>query len=345
MRKGFALFVGILALVAVSFVSAGGSAETKSAVKNTKGPWTIGYDIYFLGNSWSVQLAAEFKAEAAKNKDMIKNVVYTESEGQADKQISNIQDMIAQGVDAIILTPNSPSALAPVVEKAMQSGIVVVLCAAKVNTDQYTSLVTVNDYDFGKVGAEWLAKQLDGKGKIVMLNGIPGISVNEERIQGAKDVFAQYPGIQIVGSASADWDYAKAKTAMANLLQANPEIDGVYSQGGAMTLGAIEAFQAANRKLVPMTGEDNNGFLKEWQKLLPQGFTSIAVSKPTWLSAMSLDIALKALAGEKVTKDNILPPPVITNANLAEFVKPNLPDSFWAHTRLTDDQVNQLFSK
>ena len=307
--------------------------------------WTIGYDTYFVGNTWSVQLAEEFKAAAARNSDQIANVVYTESEGRVDKQINNIEDMIAKGVDAIILTPNSPSALAPVVEDAMNAGIKVILCAAKVDTENYTSLVTVNDTEFGKVGAEWLAKKLGGTGKIIMLNGIPGISVNEERVQGAMSVFKQYPGIEIVGQAAADWDYAKAKTAVSNLLAANPQIDGVWSQGGAMTLGAIEAFQAANRPLVPMTGEDNNGFLKKWAELKPQGFESIAVSKPTWLSAEALKIALEALDGKQVTKNNIIPPPVITNDNLDQYVRPDLPDSFWTQTRLTDAQIQQLFNR
>ena len=345
MKKKTLLVVGVLLLASAAFVFAGGSSEKGAMGKNTKGPWTIGYDIYFLGNSWSVQLAEEFKAAAELHKDQIKNLVITESGGSADKEISNIEDMIAQKVDAIILTPDSPSALAPVCEKAMKAGIVVVLCAAKINGDQYTSLVTVDDTEFGKAGAEWLAKKLNGTGKIVALNGIPGISVNEERFQGAKDVFAKYPGIQIVGAAAANWDYAKAKTAMSDLLQANPTIDGVWSQGGAMTLGAIEAFQAANRPLVPMTAEDNNGFLKVWAKLKPQGFESIAVSKPTWLSARSLEIALDALSGKTVQKDIILPPPVITNDTVDKFVRPDLPDSFWTQSRLSDQQVQKLFSK
>jgi ribose transport system substrate-binding protein len=343
MKKRTFLVVAALLLASACFVFAGGSSE--KVAKNTKGPWTIGYDVYFVGNSWSVQLAEEFKAAAERHKDQIKSVVITEAGGSADKQISNIEDMIAQKVDAIIVTPLSPSALAPVCAEAMKAGIVVILNAAKISSDQYTSLVTVDDTEFGKAGAEWLAKKLGGKGKIVVLNGIPGISVSEERFQGAKEVFAKYPGIEIVGTAAADWDYAKAKTAMANLLQANPVIDGVWSQGGAMTLGAIEAFQAANRPLVPMTGEDNNGFLKVWAKLKQQGFESIAVSKPTWLAAKSLDVALDALAGKQVQKDIILPPPVITNDNLDQYVKPDLPDSFWTQTRLTDAQIQKLFSK
>ncbi|MGA2765451.1 MAG: ABC transporter substrate-binding protein [Spirochaetia bacterium] len=345
MKKRSLLVVLVLVFASVAFVFAAGSSEKGTAAKNTKGPWTIGYDIYYLGNSWSVQLAEEFKAAAELHKDQIKNLILTESGGSADKEIANIEDMIAQKVDAVILSPASPGALAPVCEKAMKAGIVVVLCASKINTGAYTSLVTVDDTEFGKVGAEWLAKKLNGKGKIVALNGIPGYSTNEERFAGAKSVFAKYPGIQIVGAASADWDYAKAKTVMSDLLQANPVIDGVWSQGGAMTLGAIEAFQAANRPLVPMTGEDNNGLLKVWAKLKPQGFETVALSKPTWLSARSLEVALDALAGKTVKKDEVIPPPQVTNDTLDKFVRPDLPDSFWTQTRLSDAQIQKLFSK
>jgi ribose transport system substrate-binding protein len=345
MKKKTLLALTVLLLVSAAFIFAAGSSEKGPAGKNTKGPWTIGYDIYFLGNSWSVQTAEEFKGAAERHKDQIKNLIITESGGSADKEISNIEDMIAQKVDAIIVSPLSPSALAPVCERAMKAGIVVLLFGAKISSDQYTSLVTVDDYEFGKVGAEWLAKKLNGKGKIVALNGMAGISTNEERFQGAKDVFAKYPGIQIVGAVTADWDYAKAKTAMSDLLQANPTIDGVWSQGGAMTLGAMEAFQAANRPLVPMTGEDNNGLLKVWVKLKPQGFETIAVSKPTWLAARSLEVALSALSGKTVQKDNVLPPPLITNDTVDKFVRPDLPDSFWTQTLLSDQQIQKLFSK
>ena len=112
-----------------------------------------------------------------------------------------------------------------------------------------------------------------------------------------------------------------------------------------MTLGAIEAFQAANRPLVPMTGEDNNGLLKVWAKLKPQGFETVALSKPTWLSARSLEVALDALAGKTVKKDEVIPPPQVTNDTLDKFVRPDLPDSFWTQTRLSDAQIQKLFSK
>ncbi|MDR3373334.1 MAG: ABC transporter substrate-binding protein [Ancalomicrobiaceae bacterium] len=302
----------------------------------------IGYDIYFGGNSWSVQLYKEFQAEAERQSAKV-DVTYTESELKADKQVANVEDLITKGVDAIILTPISPTAVIPVLKKAEAKHIKVVLLASKIKSQDYDALVTVDDVDFGKAGAEWLAKTLSGKGKIIALNGIAGISASDDRWAGAQDVFKKFPGIKVVGAIEASWDYAKAKVAVSNLLAANPEIDGIWSQGGGMTLGAIDAFQAAQRPLVPMTAEDNNGYLKRWAALKAGGFKSIAPSKPTWLGSEALLITLKLLNKESVPKDTVLPVPMITEDTLGKFVRADLSDSFWANTRLSDDQVRATF--
>jgi ribose transport system substrate-binding protein len=352
MKKGlFSGLVLVLAMVLVLSACSSGSKEVATVKKDdtkqaaTKAKYKIGYDIYFAGNSWSVQLYNEFKSEVKRNQDKIEDVIYVESEGKVDKQIANLEDLITKGVDVIITTPNSPTALVPVLKKAQDKGIKVVLLAAKSESDFYDALITVDDYDFGKAGAEWLAKQLNGKGNIIALNGIAGISVSDERWKGAKDVFDKYPDIKVVASANADWDYAKAKLEVSNILSANPQIDGVWSQGGGMTLGAIESFESANRPLVPMTSEDNNGFLKKWKALGSSKFKSIAIAKPTWLGAEALKIALDLLDGKTVVKDQILPVAQITEENLDKFVRPNLPDSFWANSRMTEQEVNDSLNK
>lgn len=350
-RKRFPRLLSVLFVTTliVTFVAQAALALQPGMVDANRykkaGPYTIGYDIYFAGNTWSVQMFEEFKSEVKHHGDLIKKVYYTESEGNASKQIANIEDLITRKVDAVIMTPINPAAVVPVLEKAYDKGIAVILLAAKANTEKYTSLVTVNDTDFGEAGARWLVEQLRGKGQIIVLNGIAGISVSEERWKGAKTVFDKYSGIKIIGNVNADWDYAKAKLAMGNLLSAHPQIDGVWSQGGEMTLGAIEAFQAAGRKLVPMTGEDNNGFLKTWKKLQTQEFTSIAASKPTWLSGEALKIALDVLQGKGVKKDNVLPVVKITDKELDKYVRSDLPDSFWANSRLAEEEIKTLFKR
>lgn len=343
------LAVAMAATMTLGLVACGGTESTPSAPEaggaSTEATETgekikVGYDIYYLGNSWSVQLYQEFKYNAETAfADQI-DVTYVESEGDISKQIANLEDLIAQEVDVIITTPNDTTALNATLQEAMDAGIKVILLAATIDGDSYDSLITVDEVEFGRVGAEWLVEQLGGEGKIVCLNGISGLSTSEQRYSGAKEVFDVNPGIEILAVEDAGWDYATGKTVMSDLLAAYPEIDGVWSQGGAMTLGAIEAFQAANREIVPMTGEDNNGLIKAWDELGSEG---IGCAKPTWLSRVALETAVKMMNGETVEKDQIYPVQTITTDEIDQYVHPDLSDDVWCGTELPEDVLKEIF--
>lgn len=348
---------GVAALAAAALVltaCSGGDSSTAGTTGSTDGQtgsddggWVIGYDSYFVGNTWSAQLEAEFRSAVERESGRVADVVITQSDNDAQTQISNLQSMIARGVDAIIVTPISPEGIAPVLAQARDAGIVVVLSASGAETDAYDSYVNVDDEAFGATGAQWLVDELGGSGKVLAINGIAGIPTSDLRYQGATSVFERYPDIQVVATIDGSWDQAATKTAVESFLAANPDVDGVWSQGGSMTLGAIEAFEAAGVPLVPMTGEDSNGLLKKWKTLIDQGdttFDCIAVNKPTWISATALEHALDILDGVDVPKDDILDPEVIDADNLDEYVRPDMPDSLWVNTKMTDDEINALFS-
>lgn len=301
----------------------------------------VGYDIYYLGNSWSVQLYQEFKWNAENEYADDIDVTYVQSDNDSNKQIANLEDLIAQGVDVIITTPIDATALNATLQDAMDEGIKVILLAATIDGDSYDTMINVKETDFGAKGAQWLADQLDGKGNIIMLNGISGYTSNEQRREGAEDIFAKYPEINILAEEDAGWDYATAKTVVADLLATYPNIDGVWSQGGAMTLGAIEAFQAANRELVPMTGEDNNGYLKAVIKNKMEG---IGVAKPTWLTRVAINSAIKLMNGETVEKDDIFPVMTITTEEMPDYVHEKLSDDVWCGTEMPEDVLAKIFS-
>ncbi len=316
------------------------TAQGEDAAEATGEKIKIGYDIYFLGNSWSVQLYQEFKWNAENNFADQVDVTYVESEGDISKQIANIEDLIAQEVDVIITTPNDATALNATLQEARDAGIKVILLCSTIEGDSYDTVITVDEVEFGRIGAEWLVEQLGGEGKIVALNGISGIATSEQRYEGAKAVFDANPGIEILAAEDASWDYATSKTVMSDLLAAYPEIDAVWSQGGAMTLGAIESFEAANRELVPMTGEDNNGLMKKWNELGSEG---IACAKPTWLSRVALESAVAMMAGEEVEKDQIYDVQTIVTEEIPDYVFTDLSDDVWCGTELPEDVLVEIF--
>lgn len=318
-------------------------SEQDSSAK-AKG-YSIGFCNYAVSNSWQVQMEAEFKYQAEKlvQEGTLSEYYVTNADGDVSKQIADFKDLMTKGVDAIVITAASSSALSPVCEEAMDAGIVVISFDSLVDTDKVTGKVSCDDQEFGRIGARFIAEQIDGKGDVVILNGIAGSTCSENRYLGAKEIFEQYPDIKIVNETDADWDYAKAKVAVEALIGSNQHIDAIWSQGGAMTQAAVDAYNEAGWELVPMSGEGSNGFLKVWKENIEKGFTSICPWYPTYISTVAMDQALRALNGETVEAMYILPSASITENDIDTYYNPELPESYWVITNLNDEQINEIF--
>mgnify|MGYP005810660829 CR=1 FL=1 len=314
-----------------------------------EGNWVIGFSNYSVGNSWRQQMEAEFEqeADALKEAGVISDYTMLNADNDQSKQISDIRDLITMGCDAIVVTAITSDGLNDVLEEAVDDGIVVVNFDNMSSSTKLTSKVTVSDYDFGRLCGEWLGEQLPDGGNVIELNGTAGTSTDTNRAKGMEEgLAATSPDCDIVASVNADWDYATAKTAVEELLNTYPEIDGVLSQGGAMTQAAMEAFEAAGRDLVPMTGEASNGFLRSWVEAKDQGFTSIAFVCPTTQSSLALDVAVNALNGEDVAPEYLASEDPVTEDNVESVYRPDLSDNYWpAGTNLNETTVKEMFAE
>ncbi len=335
-RKSLALLLTLALGIAV-MVDADAGEKGKGYI--------IGFCNYATANSWQVQMEAEFryKAEELKKQGVISEYYVTNANGDVSKQIADFKDLLTKNADAIIITAISPTALSPVCEEAAEDGVVVVAFDSCVETDDIAGKVVSDDQAFGRVGAQFIVDQLGGKGDVAMLDGIAGSACSDNRHIGAMEVFAKYPDIKIVSQTNADWDYAKGKMAVEAILASGINVDAIWSQGGAMTQAAVDAYNEAGKKLVPMSGEGNNGFLKTWRDNVDKGFTSICPWYPTYISTVAMDQALKALNGEKIEKILVMPVKSITEDQIDSYYNPELPDSYWVITNLNQDQVKEIF--
>lgn len=316
-------------------------------------PFTIGLSNGFIGSEWRTQMIEDVQAvfEEYKKEGLVDRLIVQSANVDVTGQIRQIRNMIAAGVDAIIVNPNSQTALNPVFEEAKQRGILVIAIDQAV-TSQHALNVVIDQSEWAKIQARWLAQRLDGKGNIVVINGIAGHPANEDRWNGAKAVFAQYPGIKILTVANANWDQATGQQVMSNLLATYPNIDGLFTQDG-MAEGALRAIMAAGSKLPAVTGEARVGYLRLWQKLQDEkGFSTIGVVNPPGIAASGLRIAVNLLQGRQlkdgVVKGNTLYvpiPAVITNENLAEYWNKykNKPDSYTLDGYLTEQEARAYF--
>lgn len=308
-----------------------------ASFKKDKESYTIGFADWEQINGWRTQAR---KTAEMVSKDLGVELKVTEAPpGDSNKQIADVEDLLAQGIDALVIVPMAPEPLAPVIERAADSGIPVILWTAETTTDKWTAKILTDEKYFGQVGGMSLCEELGGKGNVVMLRGLAGNSVEKLRYDGAREEIDKC-GLKVVGEEYADWNEAKGKAATETLLASNPDMDGIWSSGADMTRGAISAFQDEKKELVPMTGEHNNGFLKIWKET---GIKSVAPVAPNWEGAEAVKLAVLALRGEPIKRDYLIRPEPITNETLDANIKPNLADDYWVEGYLTDAQVEQIF--
>ena len=306
---------------------------------------TIGYAGLNLINSFQVQrtksaelIAAEYGAK----------LVETNANNDAGKQVSDIQDLLAQGVDALVVTPVNTDALKAVLRRATQAKIPVIMESAQVDSPDVLSQVYFTNQTFGQEAGQGLCDTLKGKGNVVMLRGVAGVQAETERYDAGKQAM-QACGLTIEGEAYGNWTYAGGQKAAQTLIAQDPKIDGIWSSGSEMTRAAIDVLKSANRPLVPMTGECENSYLQVWKA---DNLQSVAPIFPTWQTPEAVKLALKALRGEPIKKQYNLQLKPITNANLDQYVMPALSKDWWSDgyaingkvtAYLNPDQVKTIF--
>ena len=258
--------------------------------------FTIGLSNGWVGSEWRTQMIDEAKDAAAKwqEKGVEVKVIVQSSNVDVQGQIAHVRNFINQGVDAIIINPNSPTAFDPVFRQAKKQGIIVVSTDAEVSSKD-AIYVGIDQKGWAMKSAKWLAETLSGKGKVVAINGVAGHPANQMRVEGYKEVFANYAGIEILNEVNANWDQAQGQQAMQNLLATYPDIDGVWVQDG-MAAGAWRAILTEGRTNIAATGEIRKDFLETWKA---KSLNSGASVNPPGCMASALNITVHLLLGKE----------------------------------------------
>ncbi|MEC7297227.1 MAG: ABC transporter substrate-binding protein [Pseudomonadota bacterium] len=286
--------------------------------------FTIGLSNGWVGSEWRTQMIAE--AEEAAKAWADKGVTVTTKVQSANVdvpgQIAHVRNFISQGVDAIIINPNSPTAFDPVFAEAADAGILVIATDAEVSSPD-AIYVGIDQKGWAEMSARWLAETLDGKGTVVAINGVAGHPANEMRVAGYQEVFGAFPGIEIVNEVNGNWDQAQGQQAMQNILATYPDIDGVWVQDG-MAAGAWRAMQDAGRDDIYATGEIRKDFIDIWSE---NSLKSGASVNPPGVMASALNVAVNMLMGKELKEPATagvygnamyLPIPFISDENLGE---------------------------
>ncbi|MBP8932897.1 MAG: substrate-binding domain-containing protein [Candidatus Atribacteria bacterium] len=320
-----------------------------------KEPPVVGISTGSSGTSWrNIMIAAleevgnEYKA-AGKIADY--KIVNNITNGDATEQANILRDFISQGVDIIMVNPNSPDALNGVISEAQDEGILVVAYDATVTAPNVLN-VTLDHYAWNKKNVEYIASTLQ-KGNVIQIYGLDGHPANNERIRATDDVLKNYPDIKLIANTTGYWDQTKAKEVATQIIGSGQQIDGVITQDGE-AFGVLSAFLDANKLPKVMFGDPGTAFFKEWKKLRDQGadFKACAQPNPPGIGGTAFRMALQLYNGKNfkpgVLVDNTYFYKVsmfITDENFDEGweLLKDKPDDYLLSEIMSEEQVAELF--
>ena len=259
--------------------------------------YTIGLSLSTLNNPFFVTLKEG--AEAAAGAAGVELIVVDAQDDPA-KEATNIEDLIQKGVDALLVNPTDADAIVPSIQKANEAGIPVFTIDRGAAGGEIVSHIASDNVAGGRMAGEFLCQALGESGKVVELEGIAGTSAARDRGQGFNDYMSsECTGVEIAARQTANFNRAEGLSVFENILQAQPEIAGVFAHNDEMILGAIEAAEAAGRAgeiiFVGFDAVDDAVAAVEAGSL-----AATIAQQPSEMGRLGVEFAVKYLNGESV---------------------------------------------
>jgi ribose transport system substrate-binding protein len=272
-----------------------------------KQKYKVFLDMSYSGNTWQAAAANGIKALATTppyDKEVEFKTVISGTDVQ--RQISDIQSMIAAGAKAIILYPLSPTALNRVIHQATSKGVLVFTYDSTVTEPSAYNVSNITAR-YGANTAQWMVNQLKGKGEIIFNHGVAGTAVTKTYDEQAYHIFKKYPGIKIVGDFYGNWNDATSQEEVSKILAAHPNVDGIWTVDG--TYGSLQAV-VKNRpnRLVVIAGQSNNGYrlMMADPALQAKGLVGISSSAGPAVGGYAFKLMMEVLDGKrKLSAQNV----------------------------------------
>jgi ribose transport system substrate-binding protein len=295
--------------------------SAKMAPYKPSKPYKIG--LSNIGNQFPFVVAMNAGMDQAV-KDMGLNLIFTDAQGDAQKQIAQMEDITTQKPAGTVLVALDANAVIPQLEASVKQGVPVLTCwndlggPPRQNWPGSISLVGVDEVETGrKVGRETL-KLLPNGGKVAIIEGAAGFQASIERSEGFKEVLAQNPKIEIVASQPGNWTREGALSVAENFIQAHPDLNVIYAHDDNMALGAVSALKNAN--LLDKVKVVGIGGSKEGLESIKNGeLHSTVYDSPMADTYVCIKALVMSLDGVKLPSEIWLPRPVVTKDNVDQF--------------------------
>lgn len=290
-----------------------GAAETgATATKPQVGP--VALVVKTLANPFFLTMQ-EGARRAAAEEGVDLRVQAPAREGDIARQTQFLMDDVSQGFKAILVAPADSKAVIPALKRANSANLPVINVDNRIDRGEAAAqglkierYVGADNEEGGRMAGEHLGKLLNGRGKVAMLEGIPGVDNAEARKRGFRAGIAKSPGVEVVDSRSAHWEADEASRVFANILQAHPDLKGLFCANDSMALGAIRALKNAGKKPgeIVVVGYDN---IREAQAAMREGWLQGTIDQGAdEMGYQSVKHAAQLLKGKKPPTTDLLVP-------------------------------------
>lgn len=286
-------------------------------------PWTIGYASSYAGNTWRADVMKRLQETIIpkwKELGLIDEVIITQSNLNDSTQIQQMRQLVDQGVDAIIVCCSNPTALNQTVQYAYERGVPT-FSAVGYLTSPYAVNSSANFVVGGHMLGEWMANEIGGKGRVLIVEGIPGASASDSQNVGVLKALEQYPEIEIAGTVAGMWTDQVAQAEIQRWMATNPgQLDGIIIQS-ASELGALRALKQSGREMIPFTIGGEIGALCYWRKNPDFVSSAIQAWPPGDDFEMGWNIMMRTLQGQGPKVQSILTKPqILTKEKMMEVI-------------------------
>ena len=288
-RAGWPKAIGLIMTAGLLLTACGSSSTSSGPTK-----YIVGVSNTLTGNGFREEMICSIKAQA-KASGIVSRVIVSNRNTDPSGQIADVRNLISSGVNVIVMNPSDRSALDAVIKEATDKGIVVVTVDQGVTSTGAYQLYN-NQVKYAQLGADWLFKQLGGKGNVVEMRGINGVSADADRHQGFTQTLANYPNIKVVKETFTNWSLDPAAQQIKDILGSGLPVNGIWTSGIDSTV--VDQYVTAKKPFVPVIGADNDAFLGQLINLKAQGLAGAAVTNPPTVGGAGLALGLKVLQGQ-----------------------------------------------
>lgn len=294
--RWFAMFLAVIAAVAMVTSCASKKPATSKASSGKK-QYRVGVTLLTEEHPFYRDLKAAF-TEECKVRGL--EPIILSCNMDLPTQTTQVENFITQNVDAMVVCPAESAGIAGAVRKANDAGIPVFTADIAAQGGNIVSHIASDNVAGGRLAGEYMAKLLNGKGDIAIVNH-PIVQSVQDRVKGFKEAIAKYPGIKIVDDQAAEGQRDKAVAVTENILQKHAKLDGIFAINDSTALGALAAIEQSGRKDVVMVGYDGDPEARE-KILSGTALKADAVQYPKEIGKATADAIADHLEGKKVPK-------------------------------------------